>query len=290
MGESLLYQSFKDHTIVWLLLTSIIGGILGAAIKILSDNIISQNIISTRQAKIHFNDYSFKLLKAAKHLDRRLDFIINDKRIFPYNEVNSVLSFFYAVGNYFGWCKIIQEDALDKFKRLPKTVKVFNICFLQTLKGWSSNFYFTELSSLEEMITKGAIIPNYCHTAIGDLMLSDIEANKTIVKSPILSFNEFCERYNSNADMREWFTYFEKLFVNMAFDEQNLGWNRLLIISLNLKILICSLDKRNRFVAPYNNLPHLKGLHKKVLLKVESDFVFLKGKKIAIPKAFNYNG
>uniref|UniRef100_UPI00131CFA0D hypothetical protein n=1 Tax=Lunatibacter salilacus TaxID=2483804 RepID=UPI00131CFA0D len=137
--DNFLTQSIAEHTILWLFLTSIIGGMIGAAIKIFSENIVSENITLNRHAREHFYDYSFKLLKAAKNLDRRLDFIINDKKIFAYEEVNSRLSFYYAFGNYFGWCKIIQEEAIDKFRRLPTTVKKFNITFLQTLKAMSSN-------------------------------------------------------------------------------------------------------------------------------------------------------
>lgn len=289
MEDNFLTQSFKDHTIVWLFLTSIVGGIVGSAIKILSDNVVSQNITLTRQAKEHFASYSFKLLKAAKNLDRRLDFIIQDKKIFPYEEINSRLSFYYAVGNYFGWCKIIQEEAIDKFRILPRTVKKFNIVFLQTLKALSSNYYFKGVAPNETIIQQNAVIPNYCHTAISDLMLADLDANKTIIKSPVLSFSNFCEKYHSNEDMQNWFVYFDKLLANIDFQDENLNWNRLLIISMNLKVLICQIDKQNRFTAPYLNLPHLSLLKKEVFTMVKEDFKFLNEKKISIPTAFNYN-
>ena len=289
MDDNFFTQSLKDHTILWLFITSIVGGIIGAAIKILSDNIISQNIALNRQAKEHFNEYSFKLLKAAKTLDKRLDFIIQDKKIFAYEDVNSRLSFYYALGNYFGWCKIIQEEAIDKFRRLPRTVKKFNITFLQTLKGLSSNYYFAGVSTIEEIMKRNAVIPNYCHTAISDLMLSNLETNKTIIKSPVLSFSDFCEKYNSNEDLRLWFDYFEKLIKNIEFEKNNLNWNRLLVISLNIKVLISQIDKGNKFTAPYSNLPHLKLFKSEVLEKVKDDLKFLRVKKILLPKAFNYN-
>jgi hypothetical protein len=287
--DNFFTQSLKDHTILWLFLTSIVGGIIGAAIKLFSENILSQNIILNRQARSHFEDYSFKLLKAAKSLDRRLDFIINDKKIFAYEEMNSRLSFYYALGNYLGWCKIIQEDAIDKFRRLPKTVKKFNIAFLQTLKGLSSNYYFKDCASIEEIISSGAVIPNYCHTAISDLMLSNLESNKTIIKSPILSFSDFCLNYEANESTRNWFVYFDKLLQNMEFKDENLNWNRLLIISMNLKVLIYQIDKPNRYTPPYKNLPHLKYFDKQVLTKMQEDIQFLKGHKISIPKAFKYS-
>jgi hypothetical protein len=288
MMEKFLIE-FKEYTIIWLLLSSVLGGIIGAAIKIFSENIISQNVSLNKIAREHFNDYSFKLLKAAKSLDKRLDFIINDKKIFAYEERNSKLSFYYAFGNYFGWCKIIQEEAIDKFKRLPKTVMRFNITFLQTLKGLSSNFYFIGHTEIEHIIAKNAVIPNYCHTAISDLMLADIDSNKTIIKSPILSFSEFCKKYDNDDEFKTWFIYFEKFIQKMEFEKDNLNWNRFLIISINLKVLINQLDRRNRFSAPYSNLNHLEHLKKETCSKVLDDFRFLKSKKISIPAGFKFN-
>ncbi|WP_234364290.1 hypothetical protein, partial [Lunatibacter salilacus] len=166
-------------------------------------------------------------------------------------------------------------------------VKKFNITFLQTLKAMSSNFYFIDIASIESIISVNAVVPNYCHTAISDLMLADIESNKTIIKSPILSFSNFCKIYNENEDIRIWFSYFDKLLENIEFHENNLNWNRLLIISMNLKILIHQIDKPNRFTAPYKNLPHLNYYSPQVLIKINEDINFLKKNKISIPKAFN---
>ncbi len=144
--QSFLTESLKDHTILWLFLTSIIGGIIGAAFKIIADNIISQNINLNREAREHFKDY--------------------------------------------------------------------------------------------------------------------------------------------NEDLRNWFHYFEKFLINLKFEHENLNWNRLLLISMNSKVLIKEIDKHNRFTAPYYALPHLGLLKQEVRNKVLEDISFLKTKGISIPKAF----
>lgn len=279
-------EAFQENTLLWLMLSSIVGGIIGAAIKLLSENIFTQNIIQNRQALDHFKAYSFKLLKSAQALNKRIDFIIKDNaNVYRYEDENSKMSLYYVFATYFGWSKIIQEDAIDKFQRIPRKMRQFNIAFLSTLKGLSGNQYFADICKVEEVFAKSAVIPNYCHMAIGELMMAKIEDNKTLIKSPVLDFTSFCILYKENEEFRSWFVYIEKLLSEIRYSNENLPWNRLLIFSVSLKLLIFYLDRGNNFTAPIHEINHLQLLNPKVKLKLQEDLRLFRSQKIDLPKS-----
>ncbi|UYQ94170.1 hypothetical protein MKQ68_03575 [Chitinophaga horti] len=281
-------EAFQENTLIWLMVSSVVGGIIGAAIKVLSENVFTHNIIQNRQALDHFKTYSFKLLKSAQALNRRLDFIIKDNaNVYRYEDENSKMSLYYVFATYFGWSKIIQEDALDKFQRIPKKMRQFNIAFLNTLKGLSGNQYFTDICKVEEVFARSAVVPNYCFTAIGELMMANIDDNKTLIKSPVLDFTSFCILYKENEEFRNWFIYIDKLLSEIEYSDDNLAWNRLLIFSISLKLLINYLDKRNDLTAPMPDINHLQLLSPKVKIKVLDDLRLFRLKKIDLPKSLS---
>ena len=116
-----MLESFNQYTPAWILISSIIGGVVGASIKFLFDKILSRRFNKNSEANEALKHYSFPLLKSAASLHKRLDFIISNKRDRSlYNQHSDgysiyKLSTLYPICHFLGSGVIIQNEALKKF-------------------------------------------------------------------------------------------------------------------------------------------------------------------------------
>ena len=67
-----LIHSFENNTIVWLLISGGIGGLIGALIKFIFEQVLSIKLQNVRTAKNAIKKYKYPLLRAAYTLDRRI--------------------------------------------------------------------------------------------------------------------------------------------------------------------------------------------------------------------------
>lgn len=270
--EEFLIKSFSQYSIFWFFISTVIGGFIGASFKIFFENLIPTSINSFRQTNEDFKSYLHSLLLSARYTDNRLSFLIRDRNgKFHYNNENSKISFYYSICQYFCWMKILQENALNKFLRQPKRYRKFIILFFDVHKSFCSNFHFKELVSLNELYERGAVIPAYEINSIVDSMFSNINDNKTIIKSPIISQSEFISKYKNDQEFRMYFSSFDSWLNSIEPSPDNLAWNRLLLFSYHIKLLIKYIDEKSYTTIKVERLNIKHELNEKVLKNMNAD-------------------
>lgn len=271
-------MKYEQFSIAWILISSLIGGIIGASIKFLFDKIISTKFNKNSKAKEALEQYSFPLLQSTKSLHKRLDFIIKnqiDRDL--YNESTEgyslyKLSTLYCFCHFFGTGTIIQEEALSKFYFLNKKAKQFYIAFYYVYKGFASMYYFKESKSLEGTYTESTI-PAYVISAIGEQMIDKTNEGKQI---KIIGFHKFVILVQENSNFRAWIKYLDNLLIEINSDKERKDWNRIVIIAIHIRLLEKYLDKKRQFTLDKKLYEYFKLLNKEVQIKIIKDLEDLK--------------
>ena len=71
-----MQQSFQENSILWLLLSSILGGIIGASMRFVFDVILPQRLQQRRKVLDAKRKYATPILLAAEDLRRRCENIV----------------------------------------------------------------------------------------------------------------------------------------------------------------------------------------------------------------------
>jgi len=283
--KSILFQSFEEHTLMWFFISNIFAAFMGAALKILFEFLIPQKITTLKETNEIFREYCHKLLQSAQLANNRIDFVIRDRGCkIQFDNEMSKISFLYAISQYFCWVRIIQENALNKFVKMPRRYRKFYILFFDTHKALCSTYHLRGLTeSMDIMHENGGIIPGYDINAIVDKMLADVEDNKTIIKNPIINISEFVDKYKQEPSFRNLFVSIEIWITKITPTKDNFAWNRILVFSIALKIFIKHLDKDEKSTKQMDSLYYVRFLNPSVLERIEKDLYGYRNKGIPIP-------
>lgn len=268
-----LLRSFEEHSIIWIIISAGIGGLLGALIKFVFEQVLGPRLRSVRAAKVALRRYTYPILRTADTLDRRIENLIRfvDKKWFDDPKEDYYrLSTLYLFGRYFGWCKILENEAFLKYEISDRKARNFNIRFYRVFKGITGFDYFKDLKADEfedleadEVSSiEAATVPRLALTAIGELMIKKHEGTEERLPT-VLDFVEFVRDYKTSPDFKKWFSYLENVLSGLSSSMKNARWNRLVVFATNLRVFISFLDPRSRQTAP-RQVYYLKYLHPKV--------------------------
>lgn len=256
-------QAFEQYSILWLILSGVIGGFIGATVKFLFEQVWSPAVQQKRATKLAISNYTFPLLRAADTLDRRIENFYhygssdwyNDKTDDYYKRTTQ-----YIIGSYFGWCRILEQEA-GLFG--PEGLK-FNKQFFRVFKGLTSFTYLKDIPNVNDKSIGEATIPRFALTAIGELMIrknvvdASMKGDSPKQAYDVLGFVEFLNKVD-NADFGKWFGYLDHLFEEVEKIPSNLKWSRILIFATNLRSFVEFLDPKHRLSAP-REIPYLRDL------------------------------
>jgi hypothetical protein len=279
---------FEQFSAIWILVSSLIGGIVGASIKFLFDKILSGRYSKNNKAKEALEQYSFPLLQSTKSLHQRLDFIIKNQQDRDlYNESNHgyslyKLSTLYCFCHFFGAGTIIQEEALGKFHFMTKRAMQFYNTFYDVYKGFSSMYYFKESNSLKGTYAESTI-PSYVLSAIGEQMIERTNGDTHI---KIIGFQKFVILVQENCYFNTWIKYLDNLLSGVNFDKERKDWNRIVVIAIHVRLLEGYLDKKRKFTLDKKLHEYFELLDKDVQKKFIKDLEGLKKIRVikTIPK------
>lgn len=258
-----LLQSFESQSIIWILISVGVGGLLAKCSEFLFVHIAGPRYKRKKEARALLKKYSCPILKAADSLDRRVQGMIDyiDKNEFNDPEDDYYrLSTLYVFGRYFGWCHILESQTFLEFELSDIEEKRFNKCFYRVFKGINSFYYFDDLVEDEMSSIKAATVPHFAHTAIGELM---IEKSDGYAEPTVIEFTKFTQKYENSPDFKKWFSYLETMLAGVKKSEENAHWNRLIVFAINLRLFISYLDPKNRLTAP-RKIHYLEHLHPKI--------------------------
>ncbi|NIS81631.1 MAG: hypothetical protein GTO14_15820 [Anaerolineales bacterium] len=267
-----LFQSFEENSFVWILISGGIGGIIGSLIKFLFEQVIGPRYVRATEAKVALRQYIYPILRSADALDRRLENFIRfvDRKWFDDPEDDYYrLSTLYLLGSYFGWCKILEDEAFLEYETSDKRAKEFSIHFYRVFKGITGYYYFQNVDEEEMPSIDEAVVPRFALTAIGELMIKDQDPSKTS-PSKVLQFIEFTKQFEQSEEFRRWFRYLEELLSGLRRAKNVAKWNRLVVFAINLRIFVSFLDTAQRHTTP-RQIYYLRYLHPKVAARVERE-------------------
>ena len=237
-----IIRSFDEHSILWVLISTGIGTVIGALSKLLFDELLSTRLKAARTAKAAIRKYSLPLLESAYNLDRRISNLTRfiDKKWFEdVSDDYYRLSTLYLFGCYFGWCKILENDGVFGLDTSERRTKDFNHFYHRVFKGMTGFIYF-EGQAISEADIEGATVPRLALTAIGELMIR--EGDKEAKKPAVLGFVDFTNRYSTSDEFQKWFGYLDRLLRGVTRERQDLKWNRILVFGSNLRVFVSFLD------------------------------------------------
>ena len=241
-----LFRSFEEHSLIWILISAGVGGFIGALIKFIFEQVLGPRLQTMRSSRASIRKYTYPILRSAYTLVRRLQNLIRfaDRKWFDDTKDDYYhLSTLYLFGRYFGWCKILENEAFLEYETSDQKAKLFNIQYNRVFKGITGFYYFKDLEEGEISSVEEATVPRMALTAIGELMIKKSEGGKKQDNMPgIIDFVEFTRSYQSSEDFKKWFSYIENLLCNMECSKNNARWNRLNVFATNLHVFVTFLD------------------------------------------------
>jgi hypothetical protein len=262
---------FEERSILWIAISAGLGGVIGALINFVFQQVLTPHLEHQRRAKQALRRYCHPLLRAADKLDRRLENFINfaDKGWFgdPDDDYYR-LSTLYLFGVYFGWCKILEDEAFLEYESSNKKARLFNIRFYTVFKAITGFHYFSEVPDGQLELIEQAAVPRLVLTAIGELMM---EERTDKGESPnIIKFTDFTKRYQSSPEFQRWFFYIERLLKDVRPTPKSARWNRIIVFAAMLRSFTLFLDPEHRVISP-REISYLSHLHPQVRSYLEKE-------------------
>jgi hypothetical protein len=265
-----LFRSFEENSIIWMLVSLGLGGIIGAGIKLLFEHVFTPRVQSARAARQALREYSYPLLRAADALDARLANLIRfaDSGWFDDPEDDHYrLGTLYLLGSYFGWCKILEDAAFLEFQESDRKARRFNIHFYRVFKALTGFYYVQDMEEAREPQKETGNVPRLALTAIGEVMIAGNQGQPDGSALRVLSFLEFIKSYEESEEFRKWFGYLTRFLGNLTMSEDDPRWNRVVSLATNLRLFVAFLDPRSRGTSR-RRIHYLKYLHPTVAARL----------------------
>ncbi|PWU02585.1 MAG: hypothetical protein C5B52_05020 [Bacteroidetes bacterium] len=231
-----LTDSFKKDSIIWLLISGVIGGIVGAAIKSFFEEVVNPKLRERRVIKKVVNKYTLPLIRSADSLQGRIiNFLWGVKHEnFNFSDDQQYrLSTLYSFARFLGWVRVLEEEVSFLNYDTTNQTRIFNIRLNTVFKAFTSTYYFQEDGSKKEIFT----VYRSILTGIGDIVVLKEEGIRYV-----MGYAEFVSRFDKDKDFAKWFDNLEKLFKDIEAKESDTRWDRLLIIYAHLNALRWFLD------------------------------------------------
>lgn len=245
-------QSFDEHTVAWLLLTSVIGGVVGAAITFVFDDLLSPWLTARRDARRVLGRYTMPLLRSSERLETRIHILIRNASSGWYRDDEYYrLSTLYVFAEYLGWVRNIEREFAFVRLESERRDREFNTRFHGFFRSLSSFSYFRQYP--DAAAVSASELPRLMASAIGEVMTPGDST------TGVLDFSDFVDAYGSGPQFTRWFTDLDAL-LRRADEGDHLCQDRLIAAAANLRALCALLDPRGRYVRP-RRFAHLERIH-----------------------------
>jgi phosphate/sulfate permease len=235
-------QSFQEHTVTWLVISSVVGGIIATAIRFLFEDIFRPAIGWRREAKQIVHRYTVPLVRSADNLERRINILIrNEKKRWFENDEYFRISTLYQFGELLGWIRIVEREVGFLPFESDKRCREFNRRINGVFRALCSHAYFHRRWFPDVDAVDASIIPRLMLSAIGEAM-TEAKDRKAVIE-----FTEFVTTYANNERFRRWFLELET-FLRNVHPTDSLRWDRLIAAGTNLRALVWFLDPHNKMV------------------------------------------
>lgn len=236
MNWPALTTSFEEHTVAWLLLSTILGGVAGSTITLLFDEVLRPRLAMRRETRRVYRRYRNPLLGSANSLERQINTIVRNRGEAWLTDEYYQLSTFYKFGSFLFWVRKIELEVGFLDMTSSARAKEFSRCLYGPFSGLSSvRRYFGN----EPDATRTALLRDIAR-AIGEEMAAPSDAAHT--KAEPIGFADFVRRYGTDPQFRGWFRALEAMLQEMADKPGRTRLERLIVTGAQLKRLIAFLD------------------------------------------------
>lgn len=263
---SWLGHPFDQFSPAWLILSALVGGVIGSGTRFLFEDVLRPRLGWRRDARHALHDVSIPLLRAAETLERQINNMVRnaDKGWYASSEYYR-LSTLYTFGEYLGFARIIEL----RFSRLAiessRSGRRFNDRLNGLYRALTSFAYFrwcTETDAIE-----ASLVPRRMMTAIGECMIVDGDGTERV-----RSFTDFCVKHETDPQFARWFRDLDDYLRQANKQVDTFRWDRLIAAGANLRALVVELDGR-RLLGSGHSLANLDRIcHHEVRQQLEKEF------------------
>ncbi|WP_445156931.1 hypothetical protein [Halomonas sp. E14] len=240
-----MFEIFTDgqpeNSLIYLLLASIIGGVIGASLKLVFEVVLGGKIAHQRHVENSLQQYKVPLVSASEALAARIGNLLSPqgKNWFQTSDYY-YLSTLYIFCSYFGWVEIMNNKILQlRISDTKRSREMFR-AFILVEKALNNNIYFRCGNYRKNNLGTGEL-PKLICKALGELIVVENSQGE----KECLGFAEFCEKVENDKGLVRWLIYLED-FISSANDEfGNARWDRLHLVELALLVLSNVLDPKN---------------------------------------------
>lgn len=215
-----LTRSFQEHSILWLLLSSIVGGVIGATVKFLFESLLPQRLTQKREIIAVKRKYSTPILLAADELrDRMQNMIAFIELIEKQNWLPSYdltgyyyLSTLFTVARFIGWQRILRREVVYLDFTTTRETKTFEDFMTAIRRGFTDPALLGErhVSAPEE--TDDKWVYSFWFQGIGDSMILREGTN-----SFTMNYATFIQllRGAKHGDLKDWLKELGHMFTDL---------------------------------------------------------------------------
>jgi tetratricopeptide (TPR) repeat protein len=250
--------SFQEHTILWIIISGIIGGIITEVLKFVFENTIPER--QRRKAtRIAIQKYEQPIYQSAFDLSYTIDTISRNPSVL--NDGDQRLDILYIFGCFFGWTQIFLNESFSEGIVIPQKLRSYRIRMakyqyhLSELFNGISYYSFFDRNSLPEVV-RNIAIPRDALNAIGELMIDQSDKTNDALNAigelmkdqsdktndeykKVINIIDFVNEYQESNDFKRWFIYFENFLKKDTYKSKSSAqWNMLALINIHI-ILFC---------------------------------------------------
>lgn len=219
-----LQQSFQENTILWLLISSVLGGIVGASLRFLFEFLLPQQVQQRREIIAIKRKYTTPLLLAAIELRHRLENVIEhiaaiEREHWLASESLTgyyFLSTLYVVGKFFAWLQILRRTIVYLDFTSVKETRQFENHLRAIEDSFTSPRLLAENTTSSPSTAGDAWVFTYWMQAVGALMIVREDDDYRA-----LDYVEFQKNFNqaANSDFKRCIEVVAILFSELRANE-----------------------------------------------------------------------
>lgn len=243
-----LTRSVSQYTVAWILISSLVGGIIGASVRFIFEDVLRPKLGWRRDTDRLVKRYTTPLLRAADALERRVNIMVRNHQEGWYLQSEYFrLSTLFIFGEYLGWVRALEREfGFVPFESTRRGREFYRHLY-GLFRALSSFAYFRWSKDLGAV--DASQVPRLMLTAIGEAMICEGDPPRA------KEFTAFLKEYGADEQFRRWFAELD-LFLSDASPDSALRWDRLIAAEINLLALIHFLDPREAMVRS-RGLPNL---------------------------------
>ena len=215
-----LTKSFQEHSIFWILTSSILGGIVGASLRFLFDVFLPQRLKDRQEIIATKRKYSTPILLAADDLRKRCANLIQQIDLIEKEEwlsarkLNSYyyLSTLYTVAQFIGWRQVLRQTVVYLDFTTTKETRTYENLLAAIQQCFTKPDLLHITKSSDPANSNDKWIYTFWLQAIGDSMI--IRADNDYRVKDFATFCNSLARPNQEC-FKEWIDALGGLFINL---------------------------------------------------------------------------